>query len=191
MHKYMQNYICKFSFKIAKKSKQIKTKYSQLFDFSNKENMHSLEEIEKVKTAHNIIVADLDFNGEYDIDIIREKISILKFFLKDAKNVNKTYLQYIKLLELVYFYFEFDTLQNRKFIIALSKNIDNAINSAISNSTKQSKTFSHMDTVDTTLLQREKKYKFPLDQLDLLEAGMLQNVCNFTTIEPNKKITKL
>lgn len=153
--------------------------------------MHSLEEIEKVKTAHNIIVSDLQFYGEYDIDIIREKISILKFFLKDAKNVNKTYLQYIKLLELVYFYFEFDTLQNRKFIIALSKNIDNAINSAISNSTKQSRTFSHMDTVDTTLLQREKKYKFPLDQLDLLEAGMLQNVCNFTTIESNKKITKL
>ena len=153
--------------------------------------MHSLEEIEKVKTAHNIIVTDLQFYGEYDIDIIREKISILKFFFKDTKNINRTYLQYIKLLELVYFYFEFDTLQNRKCIIALSKNIDNAINSAISNSTKQSRTFSHIDTSDTTLLQREKEYKFPLDPLDLLEAGMLQNVCNFTTIEPNKKITKL
>ena len=88
-------------------------------------------------------------------------------------------------------YGKFDTLQNRKCIIALSKNIDNAINSAISNSTKQSRTFSHIDTSDTTLLQREKEYKFPLDPLDLLEAGMLQNVCNFTTIEPNKKITKL
>lgn len=153
--------------------------------------MHSLEEIEKVKTAHNIIVSDLQFYGKYDIDIIREKISILKFFFKDTKNINKTYLHYIKLLELVYFYFEFDTLQNRKFIIALSKNIDNAINSAISNSTKQSMTFSHMNTSDTILFQREKGYKFPLDPLDLLEAGMLQNVCNFTTIEPNKKITKL
>lgn len=139
--------------------------------------MHSLEEIEKVKTAHNIIIDDLEFNGEYDIDIIREKISILKTFLEDKKIVNKTYLQYIKFLELVYFYFEYDTLQNRKFIIVLSKNIDSAINSAISNSTKPSRTFSHMDTADTTLLKSEKE--------------MLQNVCNFTTIEPNKKITKL
>ena len=186
--------------------------------FCSKENMHSLEEIEKVKTAHNIIVADLDFNGEYDIDIIREKISVLKFFFTNNKTVNKTYLQYIKFLELVYFYFEYDTLQNRKFIITLSKNIDNAINSAISNSTKQSRTFSYMDTADpwrassiltnpesgdtgdwslrkipsdTILVKREKGYKFPLDPLDLLEAGMLQNICNFTTIERNKKITKL
>jgi hypothetical protein len=168
--------------------------------------MNSLEEIEKVKAAHNIIIADLQFNGEYDIDIIREKISILKTFLGDKKIATKMHLKYIKFLELVYFYFEYDTLQNRKFIIALSKNIDSAINSAISNLTKQSRTFSNIDTEDNIVLKRVKETKYLLDPLDLLEAGMLKNVwslskvsdsersyenrCNFTTIELNKKITK-
>jgi hypothetical protein len=168
--------------------------------------MHSLEEIEKVKAAHNIIVADLQFCGEYDIDIIREKISIVKSFLGDKKIATKMHLKYIKFLELVYFYFEYDTLQNRKFIIALSKNIDSAINSAISNSTKQSRTFSNIDTEDDTVLKRIKESTYLLDPLDLLVAGMLQNVwshskvsdsersyenrCNFTTIKSIKKITK-
>ena len=81
-----------------------------------------------IKDANNIILDDLESFDKYDICTIRKNICLLKYFFNKKEYTNSFYKKYIRLLELIYFYFEFDTLENREYVIILSKKINNIIN---------------------------------------------------------------
>ena len=96
--------------------------------------MYSLNDI---KNANNIILDDLESFDKYDIGIIRKNICMLKYFFNKKEYMNTIYQKYIKLLTLIYFYFEFDTLENRKYVIILSKKINNIINERSNEQSKE------------------------------------------------------